>query len=142
MSSLSSASKRLSFSASDTPSSFIFVSPELIDSKITEVQDDPRSSFSRQSVTFTSMNNHSNKGSFSCSVASNPFLASDLWLSLQLYRLHVIAADSALLIYNAFCKSQLKRRAKIAVVLAEFLKSTLKIFSNEQFRYFTEYDYF
>jgi hypothetical protein len=64
----------------------------------------------------------------------NPLQHMDIWLAIQQFRNDVIAADSALLIFSAFAKSQLKRRSSIAVALADFLKSTLKIFANEQFR--------
>ena len=73
---------------------------------------------------------------------SNPLLKVDIWLAVQQYRIDVVAADSALLIYNAFSKSQLKRRSQIAVMLAEFLKSTLKVFANEQFRYLVNHFYY
>jgi hypothetical protein len=64
----------------------------------------------------------------------NPLAAADSWLGFQQYRTAVEAADGVLMGYNAFCKSLVKKRKKIAAVLAEFLKGTLKIFANEQFR--------
>lgn len=68
------------------------------------------------------------------SAAGNPLAAVDSWMGFQQYRMDVVAADGVLLGYNAFCKSLVKKRKKIAAVLAEFLKGTLKIFANEQFR--------
>jgi hypothetical protein len=58
----------------------------------------------------------------------------DVWLAIQMYFATATAADSALLMYHAFSKMQVRRLSEIATTIDELLQVTLKTFSTEQFR--------
>lgn len=115
--------------------SVIFVSSEIL-ARADAEQPAPRSfkSSSSSSSVAHMFSGSPGGGRDSSSAWGNPLAAADSWLGFQQYRTAVEAADGVLMGYNAFCKSLVKKRKKIAAVLAEFLKGTLKIFANEQFR--------
>ena len=123
--------RRASFSgeAAAAPS-VVFVSSEILAARVE--QPAPRRSMSTSVAQL--FNSTPSPGPGPGSLVGNPLAALDSWMGFQQYRSMVVASDGVLLGYNAFCKSLVKKRKKIAAVLAEFLKGTLKIFANEQFR--------
>ena len=125
--------RRASF-ASEGPAapSVVFVSSEIL--MVRAEQPAARRSMSTSVAQLFSSTPSPGAGAGQGSAAGNPLAAVDSWMGFQQYRMDVVAADGVLLGYNAFCKSLVKKRKKIAAVLAEFLKGTLKIFANEQFR--------
>jgi hypothetical protein len=56
----------------------------------------------------------------------------DIWLAIQLYFADANAVDSKLLHYHAFSRQQLRRLQELSQSMTELLRTTLKVFADDQ----------